>query len=356
MRAGKCVPYIMQQINKFLKDMKTTIKPTVLLAAVLTLAACNPEPVEELHERDIVYTVDNHTSRAHLTTEAEFDALLDRFCDYVEDGKTVSFYNSLLTGTSHASDGVTFSTSDREEMKAWMKAMEDDGKTVTVTYDSTTGIYSGMAYATAPQPPLNEYWVDLGLPSGLLWAKNNVGASCPEELGDYFAWGETTSKFDYSWATYRYGTAYNYLTKYCNMSEYGYDGFTDTLTILEPGDDAATSYMNNSRTPTESEWNELIQHCTGEWTTQNGVAGYRFTGSNGNSIFLPAAGQHDSSGSTVVGEGVHGTYWSANLNMEFPSSARNFHFISEEYATNIAEMTYDGRYHGLSVRAVYDAK
>ena len=116
----------------------------------MMLAACIHDPVEVPHEREIVYTVDNHTARVHLTTEQEFDALLDRFCDYVEDGKKVSFYNSLLTGTSHATDGVTFSTSDREEMKAWMKAMEDDGKTVTVTYDSTTGTYNGMAYATAP--------------------------------------------------------------------------------------------------------------------------------------------------------------------------------------------------------------
>ena len=76
--------------------MKHIIRLTALLAAVMMLAACIHDPVEVPHERDIVYTVDNHTARVHLTTEAEFDALLDRFCDYVEDGKKVSFYNSLL--------------------------------------------------------------------------------------------------------------------------------------------------------------------------------------------------------------------------------------------------------------------
>ena len=309
--------------------MKHIIRLTALLAAVMMLAACIHDPVEVLHEREIVYTVDNHTARVHLTTEQEFDALLDRFCDYVEDGKTVSFYNSLLTGTSHATDGVTFSTSDREEMKAWMKAMEDDGKTVTVTYDRTTGTYNGMAYATAPQPPLNDYWVDLGLPSGLLWAKCNLGATQPEEFGDYFAWGETLAKIEYSWQTYRYGTEYNYLTKYCNMSDFGYDGFTDTLTILEPGDDAATANLGyGARTPTEDEWNELIQHCTGVWTTQNGVNGYRFTGSNGNSIFLPAAGFRLGTELYGVDGCGFGFYWSSSLNTDTPGDAWAFTFDS----------------------------
>ena len=151
MRDGKCVPYIMQQINKFLKDMKTTIKLTVLLAAVLTLAACNPEPVEV--ERDIVYTVDETTTTVHLRTDAEFDALLEQFCDYAEDGSTVTFYNANhKAAKSPTKEAVTYSTTDREAMKRWMAQMEDEGKTVTVTYDPATGTWNGTAYATAPSP------------------------------------------------------------------------------------------------------------------------------------------------------------------------------------------------------------
>ena len=151
MRDGKCVPYIMQQINKFLKDMKTTIKLTVLLAAVLTLAACNPEPVEV--ERDITYTVAGKTTTVHLTTEAEWQQLLDRFCDYAEEGSEVTFYNANHMVTKSATkDAVTFSTTDREAMKRWMAQMEDEGMTVTVTYDPATGTWNGTAYATAPQP------------------------------------------------------------------------------------------------------------------------------------------------------------------------------------------------------------
>ena len=159
MRAGKCVPYIMQQINKFLKDMKKTIKLTVLLAAVLTLAACNPEPVEV--ERDIVYTVDETTTTVHLRTDAEFDALLEQFCDYAEDGSTVTFYNANRA-TKNAKDVTHFSTASRTEMKRWMRQMEDAGKTVTVSYDPSSGTYHGEAYATAPHPQTD--WVDLGLP------------------------------------------------------------------------------------------------------------------------------------------------------------------------------------------------
>ena len=323
-----------------------------LLAAVLMLVACNPDPVEI--ERDITYTVDGSTTTVHLRTDAEFDALLDRFCDYAENGSSVTFYNANLSSKTVATKDVTrFSTTSRREMKRWMRAQEDAGKTVSVSYDRNTGTYNGMAYSTAPQSD----WVDLGLPSGLLWARCNLGATTPEDYGNYYAWGETQAKSEYSWYTYRYGIGYNYLTKYCNMSDFGYNGFTDTLTILEPNDDAATSILDsNAHIPTESEWNELIQYCTGEWTSLNGVGGYRFTGPNGNSIFLPAAGQRDSSDPSIVGEGMWGTYWSADLNIEFPSSARNFHFISEDYETNIAEMTYDGRYHGLSVRAVRDTQ
>ncbi|MBO4370001.1 MAG: hypothetical protein J5808_01395, partial [Paludibacteraceae bacterium] len=83
-------------------------------------------------------------------------------------------------------------------------------------------------------------YVDLGLPSGTLWATCNVGANTPEEYGDYFAWGETTLKSNYEWSTYKYGT-YNQLTKYCYKSDYGKNGFTDTKTTLDAEDDAATA-------------------------------------------------------------------------------------------------------------------
>lgn len=118
-------------------------------------------------------------------------------------------------------------------------------------------------------------YVDLGLPSGTLWATCNVGANAPEEYGDYFAWGEIQPKDYYDESTYQYCIgSYNTLTKYCNNSSYGYNGFTDNLTTLQPEDDAATANWGAGwRMPTKGEWEELYNNTTCTWTTQNNVSG-----------------------------------------------------------------------------------
>ena len=192
-------------------------------------------------------------------------------------------------------------------------------------------------------------WVDLGLPSGLLWATRNVGATSPEDYGDYFAWGETTPKSYYDWSTYIYSNgAYNQLTKYCSNSDYGYNGFTDNLTILQPGDDAATANYGG-RTPTKVEWQELLDNTTATWTTQNGVNGRLFTGTNGNSIFLPAAGcRWDSN---IHGGGYYGYYWSSSLYPGLPFYAWEIGFGSgSQYLDAINRMC------GQPVRAVRSAE
>lgn len=120
----------------------------------------------------------------------------------------------------------------------------------------------------------NADWVDLGLPSGLLWARCNVGATKPEEYGDYFAWGETQPKSVYDWETYAYGgedDGFVWITKYGDI--YGPNGFTDDgLTTLQASDDAATSVLGGgARTPTREEWEDLLNNCTNEWISLNGV-------------------------------------------------------------------------------------
>ena len=197
-------------------------------------------------------------------------------------------------------------------------------------------------------------WVDLGLPSGLLWATRNVGATSPEDYGDYYAWGETTTKSLYLWSTYIYCNGeieeedYDHLTKYCNNSSYGYNGFTDNLTILQPGDDAATANYGG-RTPTKEEWQELINNTTAQWTTRNGVNGRLFTSSNGNSLFLPAAGYRWDSSLNYAGE--RGFYWSSSLYTDDPSRAWIFGFLSAYQGVNRGN-----RDDGLSVRAVRSAQ
>ena len=190
-------------------------------------------------------------------------------------------------------------------------------------------------------------YVDLGLPSGTKWATCNVGANSPEDYGDYFAWGETSTKNTYSWATYSLcNGSQNTLTKYCNNSSYGNNGFTDALTTLEASDDAATANWGSAwRMPTKEEFDELKNNCTVTWTTQNGVNGRLFTGPNGNSIFLPAAGyRYDSS---LYSAGSYGYYWSSSLYTDYPYSAWLLYFLSGNYG-----MYSDYRYYGRSVRPV----
>ena len=202
----------------------------------------------------------------------------------------------------------------------------------------------------------NHDYVDLGLPSGLLWATRNVGADTPEDYGDYFAWGETQPKDTYDWSNYQYsnGGYFNndvfipYLTKYCNNSNYGYNGFTDNLTTLLPEDDAATANWGNDwRMPTKEEWDELWDNTTHTWTIQNGVNGTLFIASNGNSLFLPAAGYCTTS-SSPYSAGTYGYYWSSSLYTSNPSKAWTCYFSS--YGCNVYYDFY--RDDGQSVRAV----
>src|SRR5574344_977173 len=135
-------------------------------------------------------------------------------------------------------------------------------------------------------------YVDLGLPSGLKWAKCNIGATSEADYGSYFQWGdiEDKSNSDCSWESYKYCNDSNTtLTKYCTDSSYG---TVDNKTTLDTEDDAATQIMGGDwRMPTMDDFIELLDNTTNEWTQVNGVDGYKFTGSNGNSIFIPASGR-----------------------------------------------------------------
>ena len=193
-------------------------------------------------------------------------------------------------------------------------------------------------------------YIDLGLRSGTLWATCNVGAENPEDYGDYFAWAETQSKTNYNWSTYAYSNGdYNQLTKYCSQSDFGFDGFTDKLTILESGDDAATANWGEGwRTPTYNEWVELLSKCTLTKTTRNGVNGCLFTARNGNSIFLPAAGSYGDEEPDHVGD--NGSYWSSSINKAYPDGVKGFKFTLSWNDYDIYDLS---REFGLSVRPVH---
>lgn len=208
---------------------------------------------------------------------------------------------------------------------------------VTV-YSDKSGIINGREY------------VDLDLPSGTLWATCNIGASNPEDFGDYYAWGETTPKSDYSWSTYKYCKgSYVTMERYCVDSSYGYNGFTDGLTELLPQDDAATvNWGFEWQMPSLNQFQELIDstYTTIEWTTLNGMQGRKITSkSNGKSIFLPGAGYYDNT--LRYGVGGYGYFWSRTLHTKYSYLAYNISFSTGNIVTNF----YD-RYLGRSIRPV----
>ena len=221
------------------------------------------------------------------------------------------------------------------------------------TNEEGTGYGEEVSFTTLNEGGGDEHeYVDLGLPSGLLWATCNVGADTPEGYGDYFAWGETTPKSVYNWSNYIYGNLDDGLTKYCYNSIYGYNGFSDNLTTLLPEDDAATANWGNDwRMPTQEEWQELYSNTTCIWTTHNGVNGRLFTSTNGNTLFLPEAGSY-----ALLGNGEFlfeggGFYWSSSLLVgglwNDPSYGNYLYFDGSYYGMENVE-----RCVGNSVRAV----
>ena len=196
--------------------------------------------------------------------------------------------------------------------------------------------------------------IDLGLPSGTLWMDRNIGASSPEDAGLYFAWGETQgytadevdkakqfSSDDYKYANGKNGK----LTKYCNNSSYGNDGYTDSLTTLEVTDDAANKYTDGKcNMPTKEQLQELIDETTSIWTTQNGVSGRLFTSkTNGNSIFVPAAGYGNNGSTHSVGS--IGCLWSSSLSENNTKHAWYLCFDDDD-----VDLYTDYRCDGCSVR------
>ncbi len=206
------------------------------------------------------------------------------------------------------------------------------------------------------EPKQGHEAVDLGL--SVKWATCNVGASKPEEYGDYFAWGETSPKTTYNWSTYKYTqsgkSSREYITKYTIPDDkksgiwYNGDIFVgDNKTTLDLADDAAhVNWGGSWRMPTKAEQDELYDNCIWTWTTQNGINGCLLTSKkNGNSIFLPAAGNRYGSSLNYVGSS--GGCWSSSLYSDDSSNAYGLYF----YSGGVVWSGYDRNY-GQSVRPV----
>jgi hypothetical protein len=264
-------------------------------------------------------------------------------------------------GASLTERGVVYSTSNNPTLMD--NKIQNDGRgigkyTCEIVNLQENTTYYVRAYAInavdttySEEISFTTLWrgIDLGL--SVKWATYNIGATKPEEFGHYFAWGEIEPKDTVTVDNYKWMTSYDSYTKYCINSDLGN---VDNKTILEAGDDAATVYWGEQwRMPTYEEQQEFMNNCTKTWTTQNGVNGYKVTGPNGNSIFLPAAGSRN--GTTLSNVGASGNYWSStpgDLNYHY-----NLAYCLDFDSGNQYKYMYmcsDDRDHGLSVRPVIE--
>lgn len=200
-------------------------------------------------------------------------------------------------------------------------------------------------------------YIDLGLPSGNLWATCNIGADAPEAAGNYYAWGETAPKRTYTDENYSYirlviedEDTLTRLTKYCPYNDYGYNGFTDELkSLLAEDDAAAVNWGGQWKTPSEDDFNELIENCTVTTDTINNVVGFTFKATNGNSIFMPVARYYSES----LSEYAWGHYWTNTLatDISYTDPTCAFHCsLRPEY--EYAEVYPWSRECGMPVRAI----
>lgn len=197
---------------------------------------------------------------------------------------------------------------------------------------------------SASSGPSADEAVDLGL--SVNWAPYNVGATVPEEAGDYFAWGEIETKDEYTAETYKWFEEDYQLAKYNTDASLGK---CDNKVILDPEDDAVHEKWGSSwRMPTQNEIEELINSCTWEWATQNGVNGCKVTGKNGKSIFLPAAGTRMEA--DTLDKGTFGFLWTKTLDSDYNNGSQYASAFSyNSYGTGIQALE---RQMGLPVRAV----
>ena len=271
------------------------------------------------------------------------------------------FGSPVIVPTAQSNDmtvalnNVSATESDKT-LTVWMMLSPVDftGQPVSVTIASATegtddvvcsftpskAYESGKAYSVNIDATTPAY-IDLGLPSGNLWATCNIGASTPEESGTYLAWGAdrfmtSTKMGDYPgyWLMDSFGTYKSYR---------GNNNYDSALQILG-------SHWN---TPSQDDWVELINNSDCEWTTRNGVNGLLVTGPNKKTIFLPAAGYYSPAAVDYKQQGEYGRYWSADFKANYTASqskAANFSFYNNLDKMSLGDQYY---YFGCSVRPIY---
>lgn len=293
------------------------------------------------------FTHQTATCSVTVTQMVESIELSQTIAIFEEQGETVDLtYTVLPADAGNKIVEWSCSNSNVAMVTPKGKVIALNFGTAVVTCEATDG--SGVKATCAVYVIDPATYVDLGLPSGTLWATCNIGASNPEDFGDKFAWGETSVKTKYGWDTYKWcNGSDNSLTRYCNNRDYGFNNFTDNLSELELEDDAA--YVNWGpawRMPSKVQFEELINNTTSAWIVQNGVDGVKFTSKkegNNNFIFLPATEE-----SSDEYEPPYGNYWSRTLSSDLTNYALMLNFDSY----NTYGVSFYPRCYGKRVRPV----
>ena len=240
----------------------------------------------------------------------------------------------------------------KDEIAKLVKAVEDGNKSEADALAEIAKKIEALKAAGGTTTEVKDY-VDLGLPSGLMWRKYNVGAKSEYEAGNYYAWAETSPKQEYNWDTYKYCVQVN------GIGLYSYTKYNkrDKLTVLQPEDDAATANLgNNYRTPTREEWKELLNKCNWEVVTKtnknymNPVVDYwKVTGPNGKFIILPSTGYYAGS--------IKNESWTSYLSATIANPTNAKTLAWDLTYTKKQPSIYDkGRIYGYPVRPVYIKK
>lgn len=336
-----------------MKKQKNTLlhRSIIALASVFLIfwaASCTPEDDFDNHTPSSTDTITTGGDTPTDTTSYTLNVHANN-----EEWGVVTGSGTYINGTTVNIEAVP--TSGYYFIK-WSDDVMSNPRMVTVSSELTLyALFSSNPNDSTPYNP--DDWVDLGLPSGLLWAKCDLGATTPEEYGNHYAWGETQPKSNYNKYNYQW---YNWdesdpgqffhITKYCQDPWHGYNNYTDNFTTIQPEDDAATmTHGQGARIPTRDEWNELRFKCRKELVSQNGVQGVRLTGSNGNTIFIPnTGGEAENCGEEFHERGVQNYYWTATLDTNAPY----FAYIARNSGGSI-NMPNGQREYGSRIRAVY---
>ena len=257
---------------------------TAKLAAIETAIKALPNYEEQLKALNNLITAQNSKLDDQI---AALEGIMNAIPDYSNKLSAIENAIKAMPDYDTAINGI------KDEIANLVKEVKDGNKSEADALAEIAKKIEALKAAGGSTTVVKDC-VDLGLPSGLMWRKYNVGANSEYEKGNYYAWGETVTKQKYDITTYKWGELIGETTYYTKYNE------TDKLTLLQPEDDAATANLGeNYRTPTKEDWQELVEECTWWVATKkneynNTVIDYRkVVGPNGNFIILPSTGSYD---------------------------------------------------------------